>query len=333
MHQRISLSLSLSLSSSFFLFVLICSTAIVHFRDGFVMAGLGEMWRIEDPMAVLLSPAGENPPATSDGTETDGTGKEMSFQLEYTISSTPKYARYRILKKNCREYYKPGQEPVIAKAPVAQQQQQQSVEDGDTKDHTRGQIMYIPTIEPSETNSQDQKVTAKFVAKVPPRISSDDDDTVEFCVRIGVFLPPQAGEMEVNFRETNVKMSFENIDEDSEKDAIGTSSSESPSSATMDMIWSYVDYFVSLVSQRKVRLKDVTVEPCPLREVDIKLFGNMASSDQPKKAGEEDTAEGEGEGEDDESDSGDRTNDKEAQKQADETDNDADSGDDANNEL
>mmetsp|Transcript_22529 Transcript_22529/g.53222 ORF Transcript_22529/g.53222 Transcript_22529/m.53222 type:complete len:333 (+) Transcript_22529:86-1084(+) len=332
MHQRISLSLSLSLSSSFFLFVLICSTNVVHFRDAFVMAGLGDMWRIEDPIAVLLSPAGETPPATSDGTETDGTEKVRSFQLEYTISSTPKYARYRILKKNCREYYKPGQEPVMAKAPVAQQQQ--SVEDGDTKDHTRGQIMYIPNIEPSETNSQDQKVTAKFVAKVPPRLSSDDDDaTVEFCVRIGVFLPPQAGEMEVNFRETNVKMSFENIDEDSEKDAVGTSSSESPSSATMDMIWSYVDYFVSLVSQRKVRLTDVTVDPCPLREVDIKLFGNIASSDQPKKAGEEDTAEGEEDGKDDESDSSDRTNDKDAQKQEDETDNDVDSGDDANDEL
>ena len=322
------------------------------------------MWRIEDPVAVLLAPVGRGggggaTPSSDRKEETGETEVEnqqqMSFQLEYTISSTPKYARYRILKKNCREAYKPGQEPVMAKAPVVQQQQQQSVDDGDTKDHnTAGQVMYIPTIEPSETNRQNQKVTAKFVAKVPPRWSSssgngdddddDDDDSLEFCVRLGLFLPPQAGEMEVNFRETNVKMLFENIDDDvdgggdggggrgnNEKDAVGTETAapaESSSlSSSMDMIWSYVDYFVSLLSQRKVRLKDVRVDPCPLREVDIKLFGRMASSERPE-------GEGEGEEKDEEIRSSDGGNDKESsQQKEDEAGSDVDSGDSANDEL
>ena len=304
------------------------------------------MWRIEDPVAVLLAPVGRGggggaTPSSDRKEETGETEVEnqqqMSFQLEYTISSTPKYARYRILKKNCREDYKPGQEPVIAKAPVAQQQQQQQQQQ---QKSVGGQVMYIPTIEPSETNPQDQKVTAKFVAKVPPRWSSssdNEDGSVEFCVRLGLFLPPQAGEMEVNFRETNVKMSFGNIDDvdsddmNDEKDAVGTAAAaedSSPSSTTtVDMIWSYVDYFVSLLSQRNVRLKEIAVEPCPLREVDIKLFGRMASSEQPNK-------EGEGEGEDDETLSSDSSKVEESQQQQeDETGSDVDSGDGANDEL
>jgi hypothetical protein len=251
------------------------------------------MWKIGDPAAVLTM--NESSTKASDlGVRDDET--MMTFQLMYDISSTPRYARYRILQKNCREYYNPGHEPVMAKAPVAKDTSAATAVEGGEKN--RHATMYIPTISPSATDENGQTVVATFVAKNPRRGSSQDEG-IEFCVRLGLFLPPEAGEMEVNFRETNVKLSFQVIDNDTgngngderkkEGDAQETSTTSSSSlsllSSVVDMIWSYVEYIIPLQST-PVRLKSVDVEPCPLREVDIKLFGQMHAKEQPRTAEE-----------------------------------------------
>ena len=38
--------------------------------------------------------------------------------------------------------------------------------------------------------------------------TEEQQKTIEFCVRMGLWLPPAAGRMEVNFRETNVAVTF-----------------------------------------------------------------------------------------------------------------------------
>lgn len=247
-----------------------------------VEAGLGEVWKIENPTARWhFSTSSDNGDpgefSSSSSSSTSSPSSPLFFQLEYAVSDRAKVARYRIFQKGCREEYKLGREPVLARGPlVLPSTTTTPTTEGDNLQGTAEIMkavpkspMYSPTFQPSLTNPKEQIVVVRLEV---PKVRSSQS-VVEFCVRLGLFLPPAAGDTEVNFRETDVTLTFES-DSDDEHVVDGSSNnirSESTPSL-VDTVWSFVSSWLPL-SWEDVRLKSVHLEPCPLREVDIRIMG------------------------------------------------------------
>jgi hypothetical protein len=173
--------------------------------------------------------------------------------LEYTISTHAKFARYKILPKDCTEQFEPGTEPVKGTGKVA-----------DMKE-SNGQF-YSMTLIRSDDNNDDQIALVEFL---PTEIAASSwassavswlwswwnskqdggtPDVIEFCIRMGLWLPPEAGEIEVNFRETNVMVTFRDHK-------------------------SLTTTHVGGESVAVRRVDNVVLDPRPMHDVTVKLMG------------------------------------------------------------
>jgi hypothetical protein len=202
-------------------------------------SNLADRWKIEGPRAVV-----EKDPSSS-------------FRLEYTVSSKSKFARYKTFQKGCQEEYADGvgdekngvQSPVKGTGePVGE----------------AGKSLLSMTLSPDSSSSTDDQIAS--VSFEIPNISkkaesfssfsiadlvsmassyfSSGRTTLEFCIRMGLWLPPEAGENEVNFRETNVKVTLQ------------------------------ADTYSVL---------NVELEDCPMNEIDVIIAGSKMKADMAEK--------------------------------------------------
>jgi hypothetical protein len=121
------------------------------------------------------------------------------IRLDYTIHKNAKHPKYQIFQKECQEEFEAGTEPI------------RGIMSPD--EDNRIALSVSPTSDGYDT------VTALLEVRLTKdslssswwrRLSNTEKQqhTIEFCVRMGLWLPPEAGKMEVNFRETNVAVTF-----------------------------------------------------------------------------------------------------------------------------
>mmetsp|Transcript_31459 Transcript_31459/g.52515 ORF Transcript_31459/g.52515 Transcript_31459/m.52515 type:complete len:275 (-) Transcript_31459:250-1074(-) len=221
-----------------------------------VRASLEDRWKIEGPRTTDLSSSSNN------NNDCATCSSPLVFPLEYTINRHVKYARYRIFQKDCTEEFEEGKEPVKGSGDAI-------------KDKEGGNgPFYSMTLKPDRENPDDQIAVVEFM---PIDVSSSwweslfwwnqkqqsQPDVIEFCIRMGLWLPPEAGEVEVNFRETNVKVTFQ------DKTAL-TTTEDGKSSTNIR------------------RIDSITLDPRPLISVNVTVFGGSVSSqNKPVCKGEE----------------------------------------------
>jgi hypothetical protein len=121
------------------------------------------------------------------------------IRLEYKIHEKAKYPKYQIFQKECQEYFEAGTEPIRGiLAP---------------DEDNRVALSLTPTSDGNDALTASLEILLTEVSlssSLWRRLSNMEKEhqTIEFCVRMGLWLPPEAGNMEVNFRETNVSMKF-----------------------------------------------------------------------------------------------------------------------------
>ncbi|KAL3902870.1 MAG: hypothetical protein SGILL_010666 [Bacillariaceae sp.] len=184
-------------------------------------SSLQDNWRIDGPTA-----------------KTSSQGGSSSFLLEYTVSERAKFARYRIFQKGCKDEYK-----------IEGEDEESKEEDEDGNNDNKKNAPEAPVLGAGEaagvaekhsfamnlasssTNEEDQIASVKL--DIPNKTNENSDSLpsisdlsfsemvsvltswwsgqtkVEFCIRMGLWLPPEAGEIEVNFRETNVMVALD----------------------------------------------------------------------------------------------------------------------------
>jgi len=122
-----------------------------------------------------------------------------AIRLNYTIHKNAKYAKYKIFQKECQEEFEVGTEPIQGIMPP----------DEDSKIA----LSLSPSTDGYDTIAASFEIRPTKDYLSSPwwrRLSNTEKQqlTIEFCVRMGLWLPPEAGQIEVNFRETNVVVSF-----------------------------------------------------------------------------------------------------------------------------
>ncbi|KAL3915519.1 MAG: hypothetical protein SGILL_005614 [Bacillariaceae sp.] len=176
-------------------------------------------------------------------------GSASSFQLEYTVSDKVQFARYKIFQKGCKEEFGVSEGERTVQAPV-----KGSGEVAGDPEKKHRALQLTPD---KDSSNDDQIASVTFTIAAPSEEAADstpsysisdlvstvmsyfsDEITIEFCIRVGLWTPPEAGDMEVNFRETDVAVSIKSADK----------------------------------SVVKVDLED-----CPMNEIDVRIFGQSAS--------------------------------------------------------
>jgi hypothetical protein len=160
------------------------------------------LWDIQDPEGKICLSEGDNGivPTESTTNRTTCGNSSSVIRLHYAIHKNADYPSYRIFQKECEEEFEAGTEPIVGSMPP----------DEDKRIN----------LSKSATSDLDERVTASLEILLADgsltspwwrRLTSNEEQekTIEFCIRMGLWLPPQAGKMEVNFRETNVAMIFE----------------------------------------------------------------------------------------------------------------------------
>jgi hypothetical protein len=112
-----------------------------------------------------------------------------ALRLEHTLNKLSKYAKYQILHTDCEEEFDIGTEPV--QGTVISLSPESNGED----DTVTASVEFFPVIVSSSSWSSWWSLTEK-------------KQTVEFCLRFGVWTSPKSDAMEVNFRETIVSMTY-----------------------------------------------------------------------------------------------------------------------------
>jgi len=120
------------------------------------------------------------------------------IRLDYTIHKAAKYPKYQIFQKECDEEFEAGTEPM------------RGIMSPD-EDNRIALSISPASDDETATASLEVRVTNDSLSSSWWRRLSDTEKqqkTIEFCVRMGLWLPPAAGKIEVNFRETNVAVTF-----------------------------------------------------------------------------------------------------------------------------
>ena len=203
--------------------------------------GLEKLWDIQGPEGKICRSERDNDVPSSEGEIETATCDNSSsiIRLDYTIHKNAKYPMYRIYRKDCQEEFEAGTEIVFGSiSPDEDKRMNLSTSASpDDNDHVTASLEIL-LAEGSLTKSWWERLTFYVY----------QEKTVDFCVRTGLWLPPQAGKTEVNFRETNIAVTF-GKEEGAEQD----------------------DYTV----------KSVSVNPKDLVGIEVNLFGAL---DQKKKS-------------------------------------------------
>lgn len=163
--------------------------------------GLEKLWDIKGPEGKLCRSGGENGVLSSEGAfETMLCDDSSSImRLDYTIHKNMKFPMYRIFKKDCTEEFDEGREPILGSmSPDEDKRMNLSTSASPSNEESVTASLEILLAEGALTKSWWQRLTFYLY----------EEQTVEFCVRTGLWLPPQAGKTEVNFRETNIAITF-----------------------------------------------------------------------------------------------------------------------------
>jgi hypothetical protein len=177
-----------------FIYLCLCLNAIAKGPVG-TNASLQDVWRIKGPTAKTTA--------------------ATTFQLEYAISDRAKYARYKLFHKDCKEEFVDEETPMVkGDGNVVETEEEGATSPFYTMTllpdpSGNGQIASVklaPTVVATQPKSAPW---SSSVSEVLSWLSSwiwGGDNSLHFCIRMGLWLPPQAGAMEVNFRETNVEV-------------------------------------------------------------------------------------------------------------------------------
>jgi len=154
---------------------------------------LKNMWDIQGPN-------GKKCLAVADAIDSISCDDSSSvIRLEYKIHEKAKYPKYQIFQKECQEYFEAGTEPI------------RGILSPD--EDNRIALSLTPTSDGNDAQTASLEILLtedSLSSSLWRRLSNMEQEhkTIEFCVRMGLWLPPEAGNMEVNFRETNVSMKF-----------------------------------------------------------------------------------------------------------------------------
>lgn len=163
--------------------------------------GLQRLWDIQGPEGKICRSESDNDVLSSEG-EIDTTMCENSssiIRLEYSIHKNAKYPKYRIFRKDCEEEFEAGTETILGSmSPDEDKRMNVSTHASSLDEEHVTASLEILLAEGSLMKSWWQRLTFYVY----------QEKTVEFCVRMGLWLPPQAGKTEVNFRETNIALTL-----------------------------------------------------------------------------------------------------------------------------
>lgn len=208
---------------------------------------LKNAWDIQGPIGKKCLVTGSDVdaavPAESDTISTVCDDSSSAIRLEYTIHKNAKYPKYQIFQKGCEEVFDIGTEPVRG-----------TMSPGEDN---RTALSFSPaSYDHDEVTATIEILPTKDSLSSPwwRRLSNTElqQHTVEFCIRMGLWIPPQAGNMEVNFRETNFVVTFNKTSGDDNDDKSEESDRDESS-----------DYVVD----------SVTVDPKPLIGISVSLMG------------------------------------------------------------
>lgn len=213
---------------------------------------LKNAWDIQGPIGKKCLVTGSDvdaAPTESDISSTVCDDSSSAIRLEYTIHKNAKYPKYKIFQKGCEEVFDIGTEPVRG-----------SMSPGEDN---RTALVFSPASYNDDTVTATLEILPTKDSLSSPwwrRMSNTElkQHTVEFCIRMGLWLPPQAGNMEVNFRETNFVVTFNKTSDDDNDNDKSEESDRDESS----------DYFVD----------SVTVNPKELVHIAVNLMGATAST-------------------------------------------------------
>lgn len=163
---------------------------------------LESLWNIQDPEAKICRARGEldNLPPNSTITSKICDNRSSVIQMEYTIHQNAKFPKYKIFQKDCQAEFEDGTEQVKSSvSPDEDGRFDLAKTAGSSGGDSVTASLEILLAEGSLKTSWWQLLT----------FSEREPQTIEFCIHMGLWLPPQAGKMEVNFRDTNVAVTFD----------------------------------------------------------------------------------------------------------------------------
>ncbi|KAG7372569.1 hypothetical protein IV203_018712 [Nitzschia inconspicua] len=178
-------------------------------------ASLEDDWKIDGPIVV----------ATASTVPKD----KKSFRLQYLISDQAKRAQYKLFQQDCQEIFAEGTQNIQGNGDAVVAAEQGAVAPAYTMStfpnpSGHGQIASVDLAITSTAivaqtiplSSLSDGILSWLYSWIPGNNNSNNSNndnnrhTVVFCIRMGLSLPPEVGGMEVNFRETNVKVTLGN---------------------------------------------------------------------------------------------------------------------------
>lgn len=175
------------------------------------VSALRNAWDIDGPNGIRCLGKGIDSTKSSDSGIGNSIACEDSssvLRMEYNIHKNAKYPKARIYQKDCNDQFEAGTAPIQATV---------LPEENGTVD-----LLSLPLSTRSDTD--DAAIASIeilpnkdfFVPSWWQRFASSEkpEYNVEFCIRMGLWLAPEAGNLEVNFRETNVSITFVKISTD-----------------------------------------------------------------------------------------------------------------------
>lgn len=188
----------LSLRRRSWLSFLFCFLQHLYSRDSFANGfDLRKLWDIQGPDGKKCLTQAEVDIVPTGGAINSTVCEDSASiaRLDYTIHKNAKYPKYQIFQKECKEEFTAGTEPIRGtKSPDEDNKIALSVSPASDDVDTVTASLEILLTEDSLTSSWWRQLTN----------TEKQQQTIQFCVRMGLWLPPEAGKMEVNFRETNV---------------------------------------------------------------------------------------------------------------------------------
>ncbi|MGK3735607.1 MAG: hypothetical protein ACI8RD_008759 [Bacillariaceae sp.] len=242
------MGLSIGRSSYVFLLLLLLTSFRKVEGDGSDGAELFKRWDVSDPTAMICREGVKDDNVALDSNSTsDCNNPTSAIRLEYTLHKLAKYAKYQIFhKEDCEEEFDIGTEPV--QGTVISLSPESNGED----DTATASVEFFPVIVSSSSwSSWWRSLTEK-------------KQTVEFCIRVGLWTSPKSDAMEVNFRETIVSVTYYNSKDNynkTKKNGRDVSSSDD-----------------TTVQRKEYVIERVSVTPKPLRSVTVNVMGSSSGT-------------------------------------------------------
>eukprot|EP00536_Pseudo-nitzschia_multiseries_P003313 jgi/Psemu1/301875/fgenesh1_kg.50_\ len=165
-------------------------------------SSLENLWDIINPIGkkcLVGNDAKEDQSSNDDTHSTVCEDASSAIRMEYKIHKNAKYPKYQLYQKECGERFEIGTEPVRGTtSPDTDHRIPLSMSPGlDGEDFVTASIELLP--------NKDYLSPSWF-----QRLTSTEKQqlTVEFCVRMSLWTAPDRGNVEVNFRDTNVVITF-----------------------------------------------------------------------------------------------------------------------------